>query len=96
VHEVQRHGSPGAVQLLQHGIVNIVAKSFLDRLEIGLVPVAGELDPVCEPLAQVVDEDSPSGAPTIQHRTSLVSAHMAVQVQVSPAPAGAAFAPLRR
>ena len=46
----------GAVQLLQQGIVNIVAERFLDRLKIRLVAVAGELHAAGQALAQIIDE----------------------------------------
>jgi hypothetical protein len=45
-----------AVRFHQHCIVDIVAKGFLNRFKIRLVPITGELHAVRQPLAQIVDE----------------------------------------
>ena len=45
-----------AIDLDQHGIVDIGAEGLLHGLQVGLVPVTGELHPVGEPKRQVADE----------------------------------------
>jgi hypothetical protein len=44
----------GPVELHQHAIVDIGPEGFLDGLQISLVAVRGELDPVREPAAKIV------------------------------------------
>ena len=57
--------------------------------------IRSQLYPVHQPLANIVHKgESVAGValPTAQERISLLSASKAVQVQISPAPSGAAFA----
>lgn len=45
-----------AVNLHQHGIVDIGAEGFFHGREVGAVTVAGELHPIGEPQRRVADE----------------------------------------
>ncbi len=45
-----------AVVLDEHGIVDVRAERLLYRLQVGLVSVAGELHPVCQPSGQIGNE----------------------------------------
>lgn len=46
----------GAVQLDQHRVIDIAAERALDRVEVSLVAVAGELHAVRQPLRQIIHE----------------------------------------
>jgi hypothetical protein len=45
-----------AIELHQHGVVDIGAKGFLDRIEVSLVPVSRELHAVRQAVAKIVHE----------------------------------------
>ena len=80
-----------AVQPHRHRMIHARAEGFLDGLKVRLVTVAADLDATGETARQIGHERLGSlsvASPTYDEGISLVSARMAVQVQMSPAPSG--------